>query len=337
MPDLGLLTDENGYGVGQLTDRFVQSPYGQVVPTWLDALFAGGEEGIYTTTALLEVVDGIITLIDDTPRGGAGVSLSHDKRRLVPVNTLHFQLDDVVLADSVQGVRSLTGNASEQATMDQVLFARFAKMTRSMAAQMVFMRLQALMGMVRRRDGTVLANLFDKLGLQKQTAEFDLKSASADVLGMIRGAKHMSEDAVGDSGMITGYIGIAGRNFMNELLKNKDVKESWKFAQSAQNPLRDDLRGGFSHGDVLWREFYAKVGDTPFMDPDKALLVPIYAGANQTRYAPADYNQCVGTQGLPLYVWQKVRPDEKGVDISVQSNPLFYSQNPAANIELTIK
>jgi hypothetical protein len=45
-------------------------------------------------------------------------------------------------------------------------------------------------------------------------------------------------------------------------------------------------------------------------------------------YAPADYIETVNTKGMPRYAKQYPMPNDKGVNLEVQSNPLCYCVRP---------
>ncbi|WP_342006773.1 major capsid protein [Stutzerimonas balearica] len=100
--------------------------------------------------------------------------------------------------------------------------------------------------------------------------------------------------------------------------------------------MRDDLRKGFTFGEVTWKEFYGKVGSISFIGENDAYLIPI--GVSElfiTRYAPADYMETVNTIGLPLYAKQELMRMNKGVALEAQSNPLNLCTKPRAVIKLT--
>lgn len=62
--------------------------------------------GVDTTTIAIEKKGEILTLVPPTPRGGPGVTLAKGKRELRKLDVPHFEVNDAVMAEEVQGVRA---------------------------------------------------------------------------------------------------------------------------------------------------------------------------------------------------------------------------------------
>lgn len=334
MPPIDIFRND-AFSLQSLTQAINNPPAGQAVPGLLDSLFSQGEEGITTVNVSIERDNDGLVLVPAADRGAPGLPLSTTPRDLVDLRTFHLPQVDFIGADQIQGVRAF-GTESELETVQGVVNRRMMKMRNQIAATLVFHRLGALKGQILDANGsTVLLDLFQRFGLTKQAVDVKLSASTTDIAAAIRSAKRKAEDVIGNTGIITGWIGLCGRNWFDAFVGHDSVTQAYAYWNAAGNPMRDDVRSGFNFSDVLWREFYGKVGNVTFMDPDKALLIPVVAENFQTRFAPANYIETVNTVGLPFYAKQWETEGGKGIKLETQSNPLAYCPKPHANIELT--
>jgi hypothetical protein len=326
----------DAFGVQTLTAAINNPPKGQVVPNVLDALFAPGEQGIITTVVSIERDNDGLALVPAAERGSPGTPVSQARRDAVPFQTFHLPLSAPLIADEIQGVRAF-GSETELQTVQAMVNRYLFKLRRQIEATQVFHRMGAITGKIYDANGSsLLLDTFVRFNLQQQQEDFHFSAVTTDVAQAIRVAKRAAEDVIGGSGMITGWLGLCGRNWFDGFIGHDAVVEAYKFWSAAGSPLRNDVRGGFSFGDVTWQEFYGKVGSTLFIDPDTAYLIPV--GVQDlfiSRYAPANYIETVNTMGLPFYAKQEPMRMGKGIDIEAQSNPLHLCTKPHAVIKLT--
>ncbi len=331
MPSLDIFNDD-AFSVHSLTKAINTVTEGQAVPTMLDPLFT--EEGVSTTTISIEMENGELSLVSDQPRGAPGQVVVGDKRTLIPFNALHLPVTGTIRADEVQNVRAF-GTETEVQTVQALITKRLAKMRTKIDATIAYHRLGAVTGVIMDADGQkVLVNLFQKFNLQQQSQVMALGTGTTDVAQKIRDAMRKSEDNLAGTTMITGWLGICGRGFYDALVGHDKVKAAFDRWNDGQF-LRDDMRKGFTFQEVVWKEYYGKVGNVQFIDTDEAYLIPITAeGIFSTTYSPADYMETVNTLGLPYYAAQERLDFNKGVKLEAQSNPLTICTRPRAVIKL---
>lgn len=332
MPSLDIFNDD-AFGVSQLTAAINDAEEGRAVPGIIDDLF--DEEGINTTVAWIEREGDTLSLVPSAPRGSVGDETGKDKRSAVPVSTFHLPTIGGINADEVQNVRSF-GSETELQTVEALVNKQLAKMRRRLEATMAYHRIGALKGVVKDATGSDLLNMFTLFGVQQQSQAMALTTDSTKVRDKIVAAKRKSEDVIGDTGVITGWRAICGRNFFDAFVGHKTIETAYAGWSEAANVLLGDHRKrGFRVADVEWLEYYGSVGGVAFIDPDEAYLIPIVDGLFITRFAPADYMETVNTIGLPYYAKQELRKFGKGVDLEAQSNPLNLCTKPRAIITLT--
>lgn len=324
--------NDDAFGVASLTAAINNPPEGQAAPSLLDSLF--DEEGISTTAVMIERDGDSLALVPARERGAPGDVTNGSKRDMVPFSTLHLPTIGAVKADEVQGVRAF-GEESEVETVQNLVNKRFGKMRGRLEATMRYHRVGAVTGKIFDADGTrVLLDLHDRFGITQQEVNFALGTPGTKVQEKVRDAKRKSEDVIGDTGIITGWLGICGRGFYDAFVGHDKVETAFNRWNDGQF-LRDDLRKGFSFEDVMWKEFYGKVGNISFIGTDDAYLIPIgVAELFITRFAPADYIETVNTLGLPFYAKQELMRMGKGVELEAQANPLNICTKPRAVIKL---
>jgi len=332
MASLDIFNDD-AFSVTGLTATINQPQEGQAQPTRLDSLFE--EEGITTTSVFIEREHDTLTLVPAADRGAPADPTSGDPRDLIPFSTIHLPTRATIMADEVQGIRAF-GSESELETVQARVEKRLAKMRKRLDATIRYQRVGAITGKVYDANGTrLLLDLHAKFGIQEQVQQFNLTAQETKLLGAINSAKRKAEDVVGGSGIIAGWLGLAGRNWFDAFVQHDSVLKAYDRWNDGQF-LREGGWPGFSYGGVAWEEFYGKVGDITFIDPDVAYLIPIGVdGMFITRFAPANYMETVNTEGLPYYASQEPLSHNKGVDLEAQSNPLSLVTLPRAIIKLT--
>ncbi|WP_443191398.1 major capsid protein [Pseudomonas indica] len=333
MPELNIFEDE-AFSTISLTKAINTSPEGQRVPTLLDALFE--EEGIRTTSLFIERDNDSLALVPARDRGAPADVTVGTKRDKVPFQTFHLPTRAAIMADEVQGIRAF-GSETELEAVQDLVNKRLAKMRRRIEATIRFQRAGALTGKILDADGTTeLLDLFARFGLTQQTQNMVLGTSTTKVLQKIIDAKRKAEDAIGDSGVITGWLAVCGRSFFDDFANHDATEKAFDRWQDGQFLREDKTRTGFMFGGVEWQEYYGKVGGVDFIDTNVAYLVPLgVEGLFATNYAPADYMETVNTVGVPFYASQEPMPHNKGIDMEAQSNPVSICTRPRAVIKLT--
>ena len=332
MASLDIFNDD-AFSVTGLTTAINMPQEGQQQSTRLDSLFE--EEGVTTTSVYIEREHDTLTLVPAKDRNGPSDPTSGDRRDMVNFSTIHLPTRATIMADEVQGIRAF-GSEGELETVQSRVQKRLDKMRRRLDATIRYQRIGAVTGKVYDADGTrVLLDLHKEFGIQENTVDFKLSVSEQKLLLAINDAKRKAEDVVGGSGIITGWLGLAGRGFFDAFTNHDSVLKAYDRWNDGQF-LRDGGWPGFRYGGVEWEEFYGKVGDVTYVDPNVAYLIPLgIDGMFLTKFAPANYIETVNTEGLPYYASQELLSHNKGVDLEAQSNPLSLVTMPRAIIKLT--
>jgi Phage major capsid protein E len=300
-----------------------------------------GASGIFTPTPVstlsiaVEQKDGVLILVPPTPRGGPGTTVDKSKRSLLDIRLPHFEINDTIMADEVQGVRAF-GSETQLETVVEKVNGRLGEHSQSFAATEEYMRIGAIKGVVTYADGSTL-DLFDTFKVvQEAEVDFDLDNANPTD-GVLRKKCDGVIRKIANSLGGTPYSGVraeVGDNFWDDLIAHKEVRATYLNQQEASQLRQGTAYQEFNFGGIVWRNYRGAVDDTAFVDTDKAHIYPIgVPGLFRTYWGPADYIETVNTLGKRLYAKQYDMPNGKGVHLDVQTNQLNICTRPKALIK----
>lgn len=325
----------NAFSVISLTDAVNKIPH---VPGRAGQVINWNEQGVSTTSIMLEESKGVLTLIDPTPRGGPGKSVEKEKRNARILAIPHYQVDDAVYAEEVQGVRAFGSESQVETVMNKVNNRLRDHVQNNLDPTLEHQRIGAVKGIILNADGSTLYNLFTEFGVAQQTT-VPMGLAVADPKGAIRKAATRIVRSIARSLGGVAFSGIhafCGDEFWDELIANKETRETYLNQAEASQLRGDAAYQVFDYGGVRWENYRGATGDVDddanmisFVATDKAHCFPVgVPGLFRTVYAPADYIETVNTNGLPRYARQYPMPNGKGISLESQMNALSYCVRP---------
>lgn len=319
---------QNAFDIIQMTAAINAIPY---VPGHLSAMGLFETSGITATTVAIEEQSGTLGLLSPTPRGGPGQTTDKEKRTIRSLAVPHFQLDDAVMADEVQGVREF-GTQDQLQTVINRVNARMASRVPYFDATLEYQRIGAVKGIITYADSTTL-NLFTEFGVSQEAEQaFDLTNNSASLAKKCMAVQRLIATNLGGL-PYSGIHAFVGDNFFDDLVTNAEAVDTYKYQQGAA--LRDRLPyRQVTYGGITFENYRGGVGATAFVHTDKAHFFPVgVPGLFQTWFAPADYMETVNTVGLPRYAKPILMDNGKGMRLEMQSNPLSICTRPKVLIQ----
>ena len=326
------------FSVIALTAALNNQPF---VPGQVGATEIFDEEGVSTTTVKIEENNGTLAIIEPSARGGPGNTTDDDDRRLIPFEIDHFEINDAVLADEVQGVRML-GETDQLETVQNRVDSKLAKHARSFDATLEHQRVGAIKGIVLSGKGRVLHNLYYRFGLAVPAPV--VMGLGGQVAGIATKIKndvvYSIEDDLDET--YDGIHAMCGREFHAALWDQKEVRETF-LADNQGYQLRDGAPDVFRVGGVTWERYRTgrratlANGNAAFIADNEARVFP--TGVPElfiTRFAPADLEETVNTIGLPRYANQYPMANGKGRHLDSQMNAISLCTRPGALRKLTI-
>lgn len=331
MPMLDIFNDD-AFSVVSLTNAINKVKF---VPGRIGQLGLFQERSVATTSIAIEEKNGVLSLVAPSPRGGPGMTLDKSKRTLRTVGIPHFEINDAIMADEVQGVRAWGSETEVEMVMAKIA-ERDAIHTQSFAATQEYSRVGAFKGIITYADATTL-DLFDLFGVaQLAEVDFDLDNA-APAAGALRkkcGTVLRSIATELDGVPMVGALAQCGDAFYDDLVNHPEVIDTYLGTQNAS-----ELRGGyvyqsFNFGGITWENYRGAVGGTTFVATDKCHIAPTgVPGFFNTVYGPADYIETVNTMGQQFYQKQYEMPNGKGIHLDTQMNAIEFCTRPKALIK----
>lgn len=335
--------NQDPFSVVSMTARINNIPF---VPGQLGALGVFSEDGISTLTAIIERDGLTLGLVAPTPRGGPGETAPHTGRNMLSVVVPHYQRDDAVYADEVQGVRAFGTDADASgtlATIEQLVERKMRKHTIAFDATLEHQRVGALKGLVVDKNGNTILDLSAAFGGVSIPAAMDwtlgtstveLRQLGFDVIDAVETAL--------DGLPYGGITALTGKSFWRKLIAHKAVKETY-LNWIAAAELRGVPSESFEFAGIDWRRYRtgtqaqnALSTPAPFV-PDNGALIVIHGVPDlyKTFFSPADYIETVNTIGLPRYAKQYPMKNDKGVNMEMQTNAISLCTRPQALLSLT--
>ena len=296
--------------------------------------------GSRTTKIDIEVLNGRLTWVNDSPRGSAPEMLGERQptRKLKTITTTHLAQADGLAPEDIQDVRAF--GSTELVTAATVINDKLINLKRNLDMTIEYHRLGAIKGVVMDPDERVLHDIFDTFGVSKQTETISFPAASPKnsnpVLKSIMQAKRKVEEAMGGNPYLR-LEAIIGSNFYDMLTGNELVREAYNLWAANLSSFGDNdyRKRGFTYGGVTFYEASEVIGGKTLVDADKGHLYPVGPGIWKEYYAPADWMETANTIGRQYYARMDERPRSRGYDIEVQANPLTLCLFPEALVELT--
>lgn len=331
MPQMLDAFEGDAFDFTTLTASVNNEPF---APGQVGALNIFDEGGIDTTDLAIEERDGTLELVAETARGGPGETAAKDYERMRKLVVPHWQRDEAVMAEEVQGKR-MFGTTDQRETVEARVVQRSMKHFRDFDLSLEYQRVGALKGIILNKQGQVRYNLFNEFGVAQESVVYlDLGNANP-ASGALRDACDSIIETVENNLTGTPYSHVhclAGRSAYKKLFKHKEVVDSYKNTVEAAF-LRQGLPRTFQFGDITF-ERYRTGGLANFIGDDDLQFFPMGApGLFITRFAPADYNDTVNTMGLPRYLRAFLMPNNKGYRLEVQSNPISLCLKPKVLIK----
>lgn len=335
MPGLNVFEDD-AFSLASLTAAVNAEPY---VPGQISATGIFDEDGVATTTVYIELRDGQLSLVEPSLRGGPGETKGDTEDKAIPFKVVHYERNDSVLADEVQNRRAF-GTEDELETLVSRVERKAQRHARDLTMTLEHQRVGAIKGIITSKSGAVLEDLYTRFGIAVPAAvSLELDVEATDVGGLFQDVVFSLEDALDEP--YSGVHVFTGRDFHKAMWRHKSVRDTFLYHDGAKE-LRRDTPNSFELFGATWERYRTGAKATsdlgaPYIAANEARVVPI--GVPElflTRFAPADYEDTVNTEGLPFYAKQYPMPNGKGRYLDVQMNAISICTRPQVLRKLTL-
>lgn len=329
--------NQDAFTAIELTAAVNKTPF---LPSRLGQLNLFTPQPVRTKTVWVEEREGVLSLIQTSPRGAPLDQRATEQRKGRDFRTLRIAKGDRLMADEIQDIRAFGTDSEEVQVMDEVSRRLNGPtgLRRDIELTHENMRLGAVQGVVTDADDTTLFNWFTEFSITQATEiDFDLDAASP-ASGVVRKkcnqvVRQMMRAAAGAwvSGQTIVYA-LCGDAFWDDLTAHSEVRTTYLNTQQAAE-LREGLAyESFRYGGITWENYRGTDdGSTVAISTNEAKFFPVNApGVFITAFSPAETFDFVNTPGLPIY--SMIIPDLQRntfVDIEAYSYPLPICTRPA--------
>jgi hypothetical protein len=330
--------NNDAFSVTTLTDAMREIKY---VPSRIGQLGLFQTQSIDTLDIAIERdADQNIMIVPASPRGAPGATSGRNRRSMRSLRVPHFQVDDALYADEVQGVRAF-GQERAVESLQAKIAMRAAETSQFFALTEEYHRLELIKtGNLLDKDGSTLFNFATEFGESiPSEIDWDLDNANPTG-GALRKKCAALVRAIGtalDGLPSTGIHTLCGDAFFDDLIAHPEVRETYQGYEAAATLRTAYVAPGtggqtaiwssFEFGGIRWENY--RGGQTVGVHTDKCHHIPLgVPGLFRTVYAPADYIETVNTMGQRLYAKQWRMPNDKGVNLEFQMNALHYCTRP---------
>lgn len=307
-----------------------------------DALF----DTTYTnqTAVLFDVNSTKTTLVPAIERGAKNSVYGSDdvvQTRALPL--AYFKASDYITSDDLLSQRR-RGTDNQNETLDLVRADKLTKLRRQLDQTVEWLKLQAVKGVFKTPQGTVIADLFDEFGVAQTEVNFELDDNTTDVLGKVRQLRRLVREKLTNGGFYSGLDVYTSPEFFDALISHASVKEAYKYyvatdqARGGQ-PLRDNLNDVFDFGGVrfisLDGSFALPNGTSdPLVEEGIAHVVPKVNGLFRSVFGSSNKLELVTRSGQEMFAWEYMDPQGEYLELQAEMAPLMYCTRPAALIKL---
>lgn len=330
--------NNDAFSMVQLTTAVEKVPY---QPDYLGALGIFEPEPIRTLSMSIEERQGVLSLIQTTPRGAPLKQRTTELRKIRDFRPPRIGQEDTIYAHEIQNIRAF-GTESELMQVQAEAARRLVGPT-GLRKQIEYtkenMRLGAIQGILLDADGSTLYNWFTEFGIAAPTeVAFDLLGANAGagalrpiINGIVR---QMARAAQGAWANGTRVHALCGDTFYDVFTNHIDVRATYLNWQAAQD-LRDGTQGAafesFPFAGVVWHNYRGSDDNTTIKIPDaKVKFFPVGApGVFKEGMAPGESFDFANQPGKPEYVIMIPDRDRNAwVKFEMTSYPLYICTRP---------
>lgn len=320
----------------------MESQYGLINGS---GLFTGS--GTSEKAVVFDKLTATTTLLPQVVRGSKGITTGHEHG----VETFSIPLAYFKHMDNLTAADIYRWRAPGTTDKETVARASAEKLQdiRFLADQMQeYLKCQALKGIFKTPDQTVVANMFTEFNQVQQTVDFDLDTNTTDVNAKIMELKRKVKAGLKTSTM-NGIDVYVDEDFYDALVGHASMKSYYLVGDQASRVYREDTARYTEWGVQDWFEhkgvrficynptFNLPSGSTEdFLASKTGIAVPRGArGLFRSYFGPSNKLNAVGEPGQEMYVRTYLDPRDEFVDFELEMAPLHFCTQPLSLVSLT--
>lgn len=297
---------------------------------------------------LFDRLENDVTLIPSTSRrGGAPSYGKDDKVSTYSLPLSYFNHQDSVRKQDIMGKRQ-AGTADQQESLANAVAGKVRNARNTMDQVHEYMSLQAIKGICKTPDGTVLADMYTEFGVTQKEVDFLLGTDSTDISAKIAEVKDHVVKNLKTGGIITGPLKIlVDRSFFDKLKDHPKVSQAYLNASSNERYQADlstyltwGISDTFTFNGVqflVYGHTFTLPDGTPevAIEADSGYVVPEVRGGSifKSFYGPSQSLDSEGGAEMFAYEYRDTRG--RSIEMEFETAPLMMCTKPAALVKVT--
>lgn len=336
----------NGFKNADFVDAIVSTPlqYG-----YINSQNYFNTRGTPQTAIIFDRDYSTTTLLPQVNRGDKAATQGKERNAdTFALKLAYFKHDDRLTGEDIQGWRQV--GATESETYARATAEKITDMRRAWDQTQEYMKLQALKGIFKTPDGTVMANMFTEFGISQTSIDFVLGTSTTDVDAKIALLKRTVAKNVLNGGAIGGVEVLVSPTFFDKLITHPQIKNAYQYyMNSGKQVLRDDMSNYMQWGIM---DTFTHRGVT-FISYDATFNLPggtteeAFTGSTGTSYAtgvrdlfrgyngPSNKLSKANQPGQEVFMETYVDPRDEFVEFELEAAPLYFATKPASLVAVT--
>lgn len=306
------------------------------------------EEFTNQEAILFDKIESEVTLLPSVNRrGGSPTSGKDDDVSTFSLPLAYFHDIDSITKQDYMGKRR-AGTSDEQAIQAEVIAKKLVNQRRKVDQTHEYMYLQAIKGICKTPNGTVLADMFTEFNVAQPTIDFLLGTAGTNIDAKIGELKDTVTKNIKTGGIMSGPLEvIVDRVWFDKFISHPNVSAAYLNSVSNvryQNDLSNYMTWGisdvFEHRGVRFmvygHDFTLPSGATEAaVAVDTGHVIPQVAGDSIFRsyFGPSQRMDVDG--GSEMFAFEYRDPKQRFHEVEVETAPLMICTKPAALVKVT--
>ena len=310
---------------------------------------ACNSRGTSQTAIVFDKIENTVTLLPQTSRKERNKTYGKDRK----IDTFslalpYFKHGDYLTNEDVQGWRR-PAEPDEADSIARATQAKIEDMRLAADQTQEYMKIQAMKGITKSPEGTVIANMFTEFGVTQDEVFFDLSNASANITENIHEVRRLLRKNAKAAGVIGKPMFMVGNSFFDKFVTHPDVEEAYRdYVNVGAQRLRDDLQreqdsgmvGVFEHRGIMLVNYdaefnlpdgtsekaYADTEGYTYMNEFKDL----YRGFNGPSNKLSGANQV----GQEMFLFEYPDPKDEFHECELEMANLYFMTKPLMSVKL---
>ena len=290
------------------------------------------------------------TLLPQTSRSSRDSSYGKDRTlETFSLPLAYFKHSDRITPEDIQGWRAPNESDMEE-TLARVRLEKLTDMRLAADQTDEYMQLQAMKGIFKTPEGTVVANMFTEFGVTQKAVDFLLGTATTDIDAKINEVKRHIASTVKTGGAIQGVDMYVDSEFFDKLINHPKFREVYnQYQNSGAQRLRDDLGNYMTWGisDVVEHRGVRFISyDATFNLPDGTQELAFAASTGTAvakgvrdlfrgYYGPANKLSGANRAGQPMFAYEYTDDRDEFHDLQLEMAPLYFCTKPQSIVALS--